>query len=61
MSENKMIELDKYNCALKNRNLVQCITLQLCLQYNGIGVQEQIGMFLRRYTIRNTFRISFIY
>lgn len=47
LSKKKVISLNEHGCSLKNKMPVSCVTLQMCLQYDGVGVEEQIGKDLR--------------
>ncbi|KAL1462816.1 hypothetical protein WDU94_014623, partial [Cyamophila willieti] len=40
-SESKQIILEEKNCTLKDASKVTCMTLTACLEYNGIGVDQQ--------------------
>lgn len=39
--------LDEKNCTLKNGQWVPCTTLEFCIDYDGIGVPSEIGIFIQ--------------
>lgn len=42
-SENKQIALERRECTTKDGTLVPCLFLSTCLQYTGIGVDDQLS------------------
>ncbi|XP_065213980.1 integrin alpha-PS2 isoform X2 [Planococcus citri] len=43
----KAIGLDEFTCQLRGNIWVPCVTLQMCLVYDGIGVESQIELWVR--------------
>ncbi|XP_008181266.1 integrin alpha-PS2 [Acyrthosiphon pisum] len=43
-SENKQIALERRECTTKDGTLVPCLFLSTCLQYTGIGVDDQLNI-----------------
>lgn len=42
-----IIVLDEYSCKLKDETEVPCVDLKICLQYNGLDVEENISEYTK--------------
>lgn len=43
MSQTKDISLEKRDCTTRDGSMVPCLFLNTCLQYTGIGVDDQLS------------------
>ncbi|VVC36327.1 Hypothetical protein CINCED_3A009292 [Cinara cedri] len=47
LSDNKKISLENRKCTTKDGTQVPCLFLKICLQYTGIGVDDQLDIEMR--------------
>lgn len=55
LSDQKQVVLEEQNCTLKDGTRVACLSLKMCLEYSGLGVDPRLGKYFTMLIIKFTY------